>query len=55
MKRSLMAFEDAGFKVYPAPADPYEKYPDGPGSVSALFGLISEYVGIPYYKIRGWI
>ena len=37
MKRSLMAFEDAGFKVYPAPADPYEKYADGPLGASRPF------------------
>lgn len=56
MKRSLMAFEYAGFKVYPAPADPYEKNADGPLERLSFFGeLIHEYVGIIYYKIRGWI
>jgi len=56
MKRSLMAFEDAGFKVYPAPADPYEKYADGPLERLGLFNeLIHEYVGVIYYKIRGWM
>ena len=56
MKRSLMAFEYAGFKVYPAPADPYEKYADGPLERLSLFReLIHEYVGIIYYKIRGWL
>ena len=56
MKRSLMAFEYAGFKVYPAPADPYEKYADGPLERLSLFReLIHEYVGIIYYKVRGWI
>lgn len=56
MKRSLMAFEYAGFKVYPAPADPYEKYVDDPlGRLSLFKQLIHEYVGIIYYKIRGWI
>ena len=56
MKRSLMAFEDAGFKVYPAPADPYEKYADGPLERLGLFKeLIHEYVGIIYYKFRGWL
>jgi uncharacterized SAM-binding protein YcdF (DUF218 family) len=56
MKRSLMAFEYAGFKVYPAPADPYEKYADGPLERLSLFtALIHEYGGIVYYKIRGWI
>ena len=56
MKRSLMAFEYAGFKVYPAPADPYEKNADGPLERLSFFReLIHEYVGIIYYKIRGWI
>lgn len=56
MKRSLMAFEYAGFKVYPAPADPHEKYADGPLERISLFReLIHEYVGIIYYKIRRWI
>jgi hypothetical protein len=51
-----MAFEYAGFKVYPAPADPYEKNADGPLERLSFFGeLIHEYVGIIYYKIRGWI
>ena len=56
MKRSLMAFEYAGFKVYPALADPYEKYADGPLERLSLFtALIHEYGGIVYYKVRGWI
>ena len=56
MKRSLMAFENAGFKVYPASADPYEKYVDGPLDRLRLFQrLAHEYIGIVYYKIRGWI
>ena len=56
MKRSLMAFEYAGYKVYPAPADPYEKYTDDPfGRLSLFKELIHEYVGIIYYKFRGWV
>ncbi len=56
MKRSLMAFEQAGFKVYPAPADPYELYLEKPMERLALFPLIiHEYGGIIYYKFRGWI
>jgi uncharacterized SAM-binding protein YcdF (DUF218 family) len=56
MKRSLMAFEYVGFKVYPAAADPYEKYLDDPlGRLSLFKELIHEYVGIIYYKSRGWI
>jgi len=56
MKRSLMAFEHEGFKVYPAFADPYEKYADKPFDRLCLFPkLLHEYGGIVYYKIRGWI
>lgn len=56
MKRSLMAFEQVGFKVYPAPADPYEKYIDDPlGRLNLFQQLIHEYGGIIYYKVRGWI
>ncbi len=56
MKRALMVFENAGFKVYPAPADPYERYTKGPLNRLGLFPiLIHEYGGIVYYKIRGWI
>jgi uncharacterized SAM-binding protein YcdF (DUF218 family) len=53
MKRSLMIFEYAGFKVFPAPADPYEKYVDDPLGRPSLFKqLIHEYWGILYHKIR---
>jgi len=56
MKRSLMAFEYVGFKVYPAPADPYEKYVDDFfGRLSLFKQLVREYGGIIYYKMRGWI
>jgi uncharacterized SAM-binding protein YcdF (DUF218 family) len=56
MKRSLMTFERAGFKVYPAPADPYEKYITDPLGRLRLFKiLLHEYGGIIYYKIKGWI
>ena len=56
MKCSLMIFEYAGLKVYPAPADPYEKYVDDPLGRLCLFKqLIHEYWGILYYKIIGRI
>ncbi len=56
MKRSVMAFENVGFKVYPAPADPYETYTRDPlGRLIVFRALIHEYVGMVYYKIRGWI
>jgi uncharacterized SAM-binding protein YcdF (DUF218 family) len=56
MKRSLMAFEHADFKVYPASADPNEKYADSALSRLGLFPrLLHEYGGIVYYKMKGWI
>lgn len=56
MKRALMAFEKVGFKVYPASADPAEKYTDDFWGRLDLFpGLIQEYAGIVYFRIRGWI
>lgn len=56
MKRSLMAFESLGFKIYPAPADPYERYTDDPMGRLCLFPkLVHEYGGMVYYKIKGWI
>ncbi len=56
MKRSVMVFEHAGLKVYPAPADPYEKYTRDPLQRLRLFKmLLHEYVGIIYYRVKGWI
>ncbi len=56
MKRALMAFEQLGFKVYPAFADPHERYTDDPlGRLSLFPKLVHEYGGIVYYKVRGWI
>ena len=56
MKRALMAFENLGFKIYPAPADPYERYTDDPlGRICLFPRLLHEYGGMVYYKIRGWI
>jgi uncharacterized SAM-binding protein YcdF (DUF218 family) len=56
MKRAVHAFEQSGFKVYPAPADPLEKYAQEPLARLALFGRIThEYGGMIYYRIKGWI
>jgi uncharacterized SAM-binding protein YcdF (DUF218 family) len=56
MKRALMVFERAGFKVYPAPADPVELFTDDAlGRLGLFRGLIEEYAAIVYYKFRGWI
>ncbi|MGB9697983.1 MAG: YdcF family protein [Thermodesulfobacteriota bacterium] len=56
MKRALLAFENLGLKVYPAPADPYEKYAHHPLVRLQVFGqIIREYGAIIYYKARGWI
>lgn len=56
MKRTLLAFENLGFKVYPAPADPYEKYARNALVRLQVFGqIIREYGALIYYKARGWI
>ena len=56
MKRSLMAFEHEGFKVYPAFADPNEKYAHDPlGRLDLFPRLLHEYGGMVYYRMRGWI
>lgn len=56
MKRALLAFENLGLKVYPAPADPYEKYTSNALVRLQVFSqIIREYGAIIYYKARGWI
>ena len=56
MKRAVWVFENLGFKVYPAPADPYERYLRGPlGRLKLFCTLLHEYGGILYYRLRGWI
>jgi len=56
MKRAVLCFEQAGFKVYPAPADPIEKYAAGPIERLDLFGkILREYGAVIYYRIKGWI
>ncbi len=56
MKRAVLCFEQAGFKVYPAPADPVERYAVGPLERLDLFGkILHEYSGMIYYRIKGWI
>jgi len=56
MKRAVLCFEQAGFKVYPAPADPLERYAAGPIERLDLFGkILHEYGAMIYYRIKGWI
>jgi uncharacterized SAM-binding protein YcdF (DUF218 family) len=56
MKRAVLVFENLGFKVYPAPADPYERYLQRPLARLHLFRtLLGEYGKILYYRLRGWI
>jgi len=56
MKRAVRAFESVGLRVYPASADPYERYTDDPLERLSLFPkLIHEYGAIMYYKMKGWI
>ena len=56
MKRALLCFEQAGLKVYPAPADPVERYAAGPMERLDLFAkILHEYGGMIYYRMKGWI
>jgi uncharacterized SAM-binding protein YcdF (DUF218 family) len=56
MKRALLAFEKVGFKVYPAFADPNEKYAkDALDRLSLFPRLVHEYAGMLYYYIMGWV
>ncbi len=56
MKRTLLAFENLGCKVYPAPAYPYEKYArNSLVRLQVFTQLVREYAAIVYYKARGWI
>jgi uncharacterized SAM-binding protein YcdF (DUF218 family) len=56
MKRAVLCFEQAGFKVYPAPADPLERYATGPIERLDLFGkILHEYGAMIYYRAKGWI
>ena len=56
MKRAVLCFEQAGFKVYPAAADPLERYATGPIERLDLFGkILHEYGAMVYYRIKGWI
>jgi uncharacterized SAM-binding protein YcdF (DUF218 family) len=56
MKRAVHVFEQAGFKVYPAPTDPLEKYAHRPLDRLVLFGrIVHEYGAMIYYWGRGWI
>jgi uncharacterized SAM-binding protein YcdF (DUF218 family) len=56
MKRALLAFEKVGFKVYPAFADPDEKYAGNALDRLSLFPrLAHEYAGMVYFHIMGWL
>lgn len=56
MKRALITLEMKGFKVYPASADPWEKYAAGPLARLQLFKILwQEYGGILYDRIREWL
>jgi uncharacterized SAM-binding protein YcdF (DUF218 family) len=56
MKRAVLCFEQAGFKVYPAPADPIERYATGPIERLDLFWkILREYGAVIYYRVKGWI
>jgi uncharacterized SAM-binding protein YcdF (DUF218 family) len=56
MLRSKLTFEHAGVVVYPASTAPIEKYTTGPVQRLLLFqAVLHEYLGLAYYKWKGWI
>lgn len=56
MLRSKLTFEHAGVVVYPASTAPIEKYITSPVQRLLLFQTaLHEYLGLAYYKWKGWI
>jgi len=56
MLRSKLTFEHAGVIVYPVSTAPIEKYITSPIQRLLLFqAVLHEYLGLAYYKWKGWI
>jgi len=56
MLRSKLTFEHAGVIVYPVSTAPIEKYITSPIQRLLLFQVVlHEYLGLAYYKWKGWI
>lgn len=56
MKRAILTFEQAGIKVYPAPVSGFESVVTDPLDRLCMFReIMREYVGLWYYKAKGWI
>ena len=53
MRRALLCFRKQGIEVGPAPAPGIEGEP--PERASALSQALHEYIGLVYYRFRGWI
>lgn len=56
MLRSKLTFQHAGVVVYPASTAHIEKYTTSPPQRLLLFeAVLHEYLGLAYYKWKGWI
>jgi uncharacterized SAM-binding protein YcdF (DUF218 family) len=56
MKRAMLTFANAGVKAYPAPVGAFEPVVVDPLDRLCIFReVMREYVGLLYYKAKGWI
>lgn len=56
MARARAVFEQAGFEVLPAPADPWTGAPQRPeGNLWLMRSLAQEILARVYYRARGWL
>jgi uncharacterized SAM-binding protein YcdF (DUF218 family) len=53
MRRAKLCFEKQGLRVSPAPVPRIEGEP--PERASMLAQALHEYIGLAYYRLRGWI
>lgn len=56
MRRAMLTFERAGLRVFPAPVSPVEASVDDPIERLLVFrAAVREYLGLAFYRSRGWI
>lgn len=56
MKRAMLVFANAGIKAYPAPVSAFEITITDPWDRLGMFrAVMREYVGLLFYKWKGWI
>ena len=55
MRRAKLAFENVGFRVFPAPSDNYPNIRSSPaGRFWLMFRVLQESIGLLYYKSAGY-